>query len=132
MVGKRVVGILLECFLVSCFVSAFTFLAQLFASSFRIYISKIFVFVQISKCESITCGQDGGPEIYVWDIAERKLLHIVSPGELVPPPKDSSLVHYHNYYLTDSGRHLVVVLDVPKDNKPDTTKLGVFNVESGE
>ena len=96
------------------------------------YRSKIFPFVQISKCESIACGQDGGPEIYVWHIAERKLLHIVSPGELVPPPKDSSLVYYHNYYLTDSGRHLVVVLDVPKDNKPDTTKLGVFNVESGE
>ena len=88
--------------------------------------------MQISKCESIASAQNGGPEIYVWDIAERKLLHIVNPGELLPPPKDTSLVHYHNYYLTDSGRHLVVVLDVPKDKKPDTTKLGIFNVESGE
>ena len=87
---------------------------------------------QISQYETVVCAQNGGPEIYVWDIAERALLHIVNPSELVAPPKDTSVVYYHNYYLTDSGRHIVLVLDVPKDSKPDTTKMGIFNVESGK
>ena len=86
---------------------------------------------QISKCESIACAQNGGTEIYVWDVAERTLLHIVNQTELVPPPTDSTVVYDHNYYLTDSGRHLVVVIDAPKDTQPDTTKLAVFNVGSG-
>ena len=80
----------------------------------------------------MVCAQNGGPEIYVWDVAEHTLLHIVNPAELVAPPKDTSVVYDHNYYLTDSGRHIVIVLDVPKDSKPDTTKLGVFNVESSK
>ncbi len=85
----------------------------------------------MSKNQAIVCGCLKGKEIFVWSVAERVTLHVLTPSELLPGPKDAKSFLQFSHFLADSGKFVVVVQDHPKEADCDNSRVGVLCVESG-